>query len=91
MHVGEEISRLEFPRWVLNDNEMLRSALSMILSQCQKGMGYPVSLAESHHLAVIKGTDRDQFFELITRHLLTLGISQIKQSPKQSKKRWGFV
>ncbi|HEY9731322.1 MAG TPA: DNA double-strand break repair nuclease NurA [Drouetiella sp.] len=91
MHVGEEITRLEFPRWLLTQEGQLLDALSMILSQCQKGMGYPVSLAESHHLAVIKGTDRDQFFELITRHLLTLGINQIKTSPKQSKKRWGFV
>ncbi len=91
MHVGEEITRLEFPRWLLDHEGKLHAALSMILSQCQKGMGYPVSLAEAHHLAVIKGTDRDQFFELITRHLLTLGISQIKTSPKQSKKRWGFV
>ncbi len=91
MDIGEEIARLEFPRWLLNQEGQLHDALSMILSQCQKGMGYPVSLAESHHLAVIKGNDRDQFFELITRHLLTLGVSQIKTSPKQSKKRWGFV
>ncbi|MFN8550915.1 MAG: DNA double-strand break repair nuclease NurA [Candidatus Obscuribacterales bacterium] len=91
LNVGEEIARLEFPRWLIGQDEQLHAAMSMILSQCQKGMGYPISLAESHHLAVIKGTDRDQFFELITRHLLTLGVSQIKTSPKQSKKRWGFV
>jgi hypothetical protein len=91
LDVGEEIARLEFPRWVLNQEGQLQTALGMILSQCKKGMGYPVSLAESHHLAVIKGNDRDQFFELITRRLLTLGVGQIKTSPKQSKKRWGFV
>jgi hypothetical protein len=91
LDVGEEIARLEFPRWLLADQGMLNSALGMILSQCKKGMGYPISLAESHHLAVIKGNDRDQFFELITRHLLSLGVSQVKTSPKQSKKKWGFV
>ncbi len=91
MDVGEEIARLEFPRWLLAEKGQLNAALTMVLSQCQKGMGYPISLAESHHLAVIKGNDRDQFFELITRHLLSLGVTQVKTSPKQSKKRLGFV
>lgn len=91
MNVEEEVARIEFPRWVLAQDGALQSALGMVLSQCRKGMGYPVSLAESHHLAVIKGNDRDQFFELITKRLLTLGISQIKTSPKLAKKRFGFV
>lgn len=91
LNVGEEIARVEFPRWLSDDEDQLNIAMSMVLSQCRKGMGYPVSLAESHHLAVIKGNDRDQFFELITRHLLSLGITQVKTSPKQEKKRWGFV
>jgi hypothetical protein len=63
----------------------------MVLSQSKKGAGYPVSLAEAHHLAVIKGADRDQFFDLIKRQLLALGVSSLRTSIKESKKRNTFV
>jgi len=90
LNVGEEIARLEFPRWVYDD-ELLASALSMVLSQTKKGLGYPVSLAEAHHLAVIRGADRDQFFDLMTRQLLALGVSGLRTSIKEAKKRNTFV
>lgn len=90
LNVGEEIARLEFPRWVFDDQH-LSGALTMVLSQSKKGAGYPVSLAEAHHLAVVRGADRDQFFELITRQLLFLGVTGLRTSIKESKKRSSFV
>jgi hypothetical protein len=66
-------------------------ALNTVLEQCRKGMGYPITLSEAHHLAVIKSADRDRFFDLITRHLLSLGVADIRVSPKEAKKRSGFV
>lgn len=91
INVGEEIARIEFPRSLLDEPTAINAALSMVLSQCQKGMGYPIALAEAHHLAVIRGNDREQFFDLITKHLLKFGVIKVKTSPKESKKRLGFV
>ncbi|HEY9786867.1 MAG TPA: DNA double-strand break repair nuclease NurA [Candidatus Obscuribacterales bacterium] len=91
LHVGKEITRLEFPRWLLGDRTLFHLALSAVLSQVDKGMGYPVCLAEAHHLAVIRGPDRQRFFELITRQLVSVGVSTVKLSPKESRKRTSFI
>lgn len=86
-----EVARLEIPYWLAENQELLRLALASVRSQVEKGMGYPVSLAEAHHLAVIKGPDRDRFFDLMTRHLVGLGAGRVSLSPKERNKRMGFV
>jgi hypothetical protein len=91
LNVGQEVARVEFPRWMLDKREKFDFSLSTIISQVHKGMGYPVCLAEAHHLAVIRGQDRERFFELITRRLVELGANRVRVSPKESKKRIGFV
>jgi hypothetical protein len=91
MNVGMEIARLEFPRWLLDQPEMLHFAASTVLAQVEKGRGYPVALSESHHLAVIKSADRQRFFDLLGQHLVGLGVNRIKVSPKESRKRKGIV
>jgi hypothetical protein len=91
LNVGQEIARLELPRWLFDDPELLELSASTILSQAEKGKGYPVALSESHHLAVIKGPDRQRFFELLSSHLVGLGVNRVKVSPKESRKRKGIV
>ncbi len=91
MNVGREVARIEFPRWMLEHKELLDSALQAVNSQVKKGMGYPVCLAEAHHLAVIRGADRQKFFELVQRQLVQLGLKPVKLSPKESKKRNSFI
>lgn len=91
LHIGSEVARLEFPRWLFDNKELLNFTTYVVLAQAKKGMGYPVCLAEAHHLAVIRGTDRERFFQLVTSHLAKLGLRQVKVSPKESKKRFGFV
>jgi hypothetical protein len=91
LNSGAEIARLEFPSWLYSNTEQFQLTLNTVLTQCHKGMGYPICLSEAHHLAVIKSADRDRFFDLVTRHLLTLGVRNIRVSPKESKKRSGFV
>jgi hypothetical protein len=91
LNVGQEIARVEFPRWLLDNHALLDLALSTVLSQSEKGRGYPVALAESHHLAVIKAADRQRFFELLSQHLVGLGVNRVKVSPKESRKRKGIV
>jgi len=90
-NVGYEICRIEFPRYVFSDSSLMDLALGAVVSQTQKGMGYPVCLAEAHHQAVIKGADRDRFFSLMTEHLVGLGVEKVHISPKAARKRFSFI
>lgn len=91
VNFGSEIARIEFPRSLFEDENLFALALGAIQSQVEKGKGYPIALSEAHHLAVIRGRDREQFFDQIARHLVSLGVNRVKTSPKESKKRAGFV
>jgi hypothetical protein len=91
LNVGAEVARLEFPKWLAHASRERDIAFGAILSQTNKGKGYPVALAEAHHLAVIRGHDRQQFFELLKQHLVAKGIGKVRLSPKESKKRIGLV
>jgi hypothetical protein len=88
---ASEVARIELPRWVFADKELFDFALKAVRTQVEKGQGYPVALAEAHHLAVIKGPDRERFFELVTNQMVSLGVGRIRVSPKESQKRSGFV
>lgn len=90
-NVGSEVARIEFPRWMLNHKELLDSSLQAVRAQVKKGMGYPVCLAEAHHLAVIRGGDRQKFFDLVARQLVQMGLKPVKLSAKESKKRNSFI
>ncbi len=86
-----EVARLEFPRWVKDSKELFDMALGAVASQVEKGQGYPVALQEAHHLAVIRAGDRQTFFDLMTKHLVSIGADRIHVSPKESRKRTGFI
>lgn len=88
---GAEIARLEMPAWVVDDDSALQMVLDACHSQVQKGQGYPVVLAEAHHLAVIKGPERDAFFEYLAQHMVGLGIAGVRVSDKERQKRSSFV
>jgi hypothetical protein len=91
LHVGAEIARVEFPRWLFQKPELLEQTLGVIVSQAAKGMGYPVCLSEAHHLAVIRGSEREKFFELMAARMVNLGLPKIRTSPKESGKKVGFI
>lgn len=91
LHVGEEVARIEFPGWVAEDADLLESALSIVLAQVQKGFGYPVALAEAHHLAVVRGGDRQRFFALVEQELVRSGLRNIAVSRKEARKRGGVA
>jgi hypothetical protein len=86
-----EVARLEFPRWLFDDGQLFDFAISATLTQVAKGQGYPLALSEAHHLAVIKGPEREKFFELLGQQMMRLGIGHVRPSPKESRKRIGFV
>ncbi len=86
-----EIARLEFPAWVAQDAELLQRALAGVLSQVQKGFGYPIALAEAHHLAVVRSGDRQRFFALIEQELIRAGLRHVALSRKEAQKRTGIA
>ena len=91
LNVGAEIARLEFPAWLFDEKEILSKTMGTIIAQVEKGHGYPITLAEAHNLAVIRAHDRQQFFELLSRHLVSLGVHRVDVSPKESRKRQGII
>lgn len=87
VHVGAEVARVEFPQWVVEDSELLESALSLMLAQVQKGFGYPVVLAEAHNQAVVRGGDRTRFFTLLEQQMIRAGLKNVGTSFKEARKR----
>ncbi len=87
LHVGTEIARLEFPAWVATDATLLNQALSLTLAQVQKGYGYPISLAEAHNQAVVRGGDRTRFFALLEQQMIRAGLHNVAISYKEARKR----
>ncbi len=70
INIGEEIARVEIPKWVAEDNKLLTLAHTLVYDQAKKGKGYPVAIAEAHEQAVVKGKDRNFFFDLIKESMV---------------------
>jgi NurA domain len=87
VNVGSEVARVEVPEWVVADEEMLATALSLVLAQVNKGYGYPVVLAEAHNQAVVRGGDRSRFFALLEQQMIRAGIRNVGTSYKEARKR----
>jgi hypothetical protein len=67
LNTGEEIARIELPRWVAHDAGMLSLAHALAFDQAEKGQGYPRALTEAHEQAVVRGADRSAFFNVMER------------------------
>lgn len=85
----DEVCRIEIPEWIADREDMVDHVHSVILRQCELGFGYPVALMEAHEQAVITGSDREQFWQLVEQ-ISSEDLIEIKTSAKQwSKKiRW---
>lgn len=91
LNSGWETARIEAPYWLFADKKLLEFALSALLLQIEKGQGYPLGLSEAHNQAVIRQADRNRFYQLLSEQLMLAGKSKVRVSPKESKKRRGFV
>ncbi len=81
-----ELVRVEFPQYVAKNTVLFEQSFSIIADQVAKGNGYPISTAEAHMQAVVKGGDRDFFYQAVERY----GIQQKQRlimSQKNMKKR----
>ena len=86
LHVGSEIVRVELPQWVGTDAALLDLVHAVAYDQAQKGMGYPVALAEAHQQAVVRGAERDLFYDMVTAVFRQRG-AHMAVSPKNLRKR----
>jgi len=86
LHVGDEIARIELPAWIAENDEYITTIARVMVDQALKGRGYPVVIAEAHEQAVVKGPDREFFYQLIAK----CGIEQKQRltlSCKSMRKR----
>jgi hypothetical protein len=86
LHVGAEIARIEIPQWVVKMPELLDLVHAVAYDQAQKGDGYPVALAEAHQHVVVRHTERDLFYDMVTTVLRQRGM-RATLSPKNLRKR----
>ena len=90
MHSGDEILRVEMPFWVAQDEQMRITVLAIVKDQCIKGNGYPIALAEAHEQAVVNGSDRQFFFEMLHKIAVDQNY-RVRASAKSLKKRFVSV
>ena len=89
MNTGEEIARVEVPEWVALGDGHLELSHSLILDQCRRGKGYPAAIAESHEQAVINGSDREAFKQLLEDALALKRLPVYTSEKVRSKRmRW---
>ncbi len=81
-----EIARVEFPAWVAENSDWVDLVHGVLLKECEKGGGYPMVLTEAHEQAVIRASEREVFYELISRQLRQQRLP-VTQSRKQASKR----
>jgi hypothetical protein len=86
LNVGAEIARIEVPQWVATTPALLDLVHAVAYDQAQKGDGYPVALAEAHQHAVVRGAERDLFYDMVTAVLVRRGM-RATISPKNLRKR----
>tara|TARA_B100000949_G_C13968276_1_gene319947 strand:- start:23 stop:205 length:183 start_codon:yes stop_codon:yes gene_type:complete len=56
------------------------------MEQCKKGNGYPVAISEAHEQAVINGSDRSLFKEMVNQALERQGINTYTSQKDRSKR-----
>lgn len=86
LNVGAEIARVEMPRWVAEDKELLDLVHSGVADQAEKGRGYPVALAEAHAQAVVRSAEREAFYRMMEDTFIRSGVP-VRLSLKARTKR----
>ncbi len=89
LNVGEEIGRVEIPKWIAADKALLDLTHTVVFDQCQRGMGYPVALQEAHEKAVVTVADRRAFWNMISQELEQNNLEKDTSQKAHSKRvRW---
>ena len=85
MRVANEIARVEIPKWVATDDELLQRVHAIIYDQAMRGQGYPVALARAHEQAVVKASDRRVFLEMVEQSLIKNEAPALNSRKRSSK------
>jgi GNAT superfamily N-acetyltransferase len=89
LRVDGEIARIEMPKWVTENEELLELTHTLVLDQTERGQGYPAALSEAHEQAVITGADRENFWQLTESFLEEENLPTTGSAKNFSKKtRW---
>jgi hypothetical protein len=89
LKVGDEVARIEIPRWVAENRELLELTHGLVFDQTRRGHGYPVALAEAHEQAVVTGADRENFRQLVEATLIEEHLPSHASGKSLSKRtRW---
>ena len=86
INAGEEIGRVEIPKWVAKNETLLSLAHGLVWDQCQRGQGYPVAISESHEQAVVSAGDRRVFRRMLTDSLERQGLTAATSQKDRSKR-----
>jgi hypothetical protein len=81
------VARLEFPRWVAEPPGWIDRLHTLLASQIEKGGGYPVALMEAHEQAVVRGSERDLFYQLLEERMTARGWQPRRSAKNLSKSR----
>lgn len=87
LHVGEEIARVEAPKWVADQPSLLDLVHFVSFDQCQRGLGYPGSLSEAHEQAVVTTADRASFWAMVERAMAQEDLTGQDSAKNRSKQR----
>lgn len=90
VHVGVEIARVEIPKWIAYEPALVEFVHATVCDQAQKGQGYPISLAEAHEQAVVKSTEREQFYRQLEGLYVRQGL-EVSFSRKFMRKRHASI
>ncbi len=89
LNVGDEVARIEIPKWVADDESLVELVHVLVLDQCRRGQGYPVALTEAHEKAVLSGADREEFWQLVELTLQGKRLPNMTSAKSLSKRiRW---
>ncbi|MFN8525373.1 MAG: DNA double-strand break repair nuclease NurA [Chloroflexota bacterium] len=87
VNVGSEIARVELSAWVAADSARIDLVHSVIVDQCRRGQGYPVTIARAHEQAVVTGQDRAAFRRMLEETLVREGVPGRTSEKQLSKDR----
>lgn len=79
-------ARLEFPRWLAEDEAELERTLNLVRAECVVGNGYPYALETADVVAVIAPQDRERFYATFQQFAEKEGLA-LRHSRKALSKR----
>lgn len=86
-HGAAEIARVEMPLWVAERPDLVELVHAVVLSECEKGDGYPLILSEAHERAVVRARERELFYRLIDEQMHRAGLRHTGSRKQASKRR----